>query len=368
MNTTAKFFMIAVVALFSLESRSQAVAEVTSVDTAIGGFAQKVSSACKRHNATKLVLRFQSPTFTGVTVHNVAAIGAGQENLTRLIQEEMKKLGMPAIVAVNAEHQVNASAMFKALESEELPSNDAKALKAFIFTITGELVDANGKVLETIAEEVSDADSLATLFPTNLDVTGGDSDELIDAVVEGLAAEPYVSNRTVFATKESKYGMQVLVGGKPIDVRIEDGFAFVDLKENDAFEVRAINHGDREVASELYLDGIHSSHYRNAHFYRILAPGVSADYKGWDTTEAKFYQFKITPFEKSIAAQLKQMSDVGTIQVTFREAFPKGTRPAAQTRPTLGVGAGELGEGPARKVVERDYGSLLSSVVVRFIR
>jgi hypothetical protein len=314
-------------------------------------------------------LKFESPTFVGVTINNVAAITTGKANLTNIIREGLKKLGAPK-VTINSPYLLGASARFEGYKRGEDVPVGLEEMQTFIFTITGQLLDGAGNVLETIAVDVSDAESFAAMFGGDVEIDENSKRLPIGEVVEGFSNEPVVKDNTVLVSEESTLGMQILVNGTPANIVVEDGMAIVKLDESDVFQARAINNSDYEVASELTLDGIQSNHYRGGRFYRIIEPGGVADYRGWELGGGKYYEFKITPFEQSVAAELGEVDEVGVITMSFRRAFKEGEAPLdfATKVPPLGVGKGELLTGAAITTVKRVYGPTFYIVTVRFVR
>ena len=176
--------------------------------------------------------------------------------------------------------------------------------------------------------------------------------------IEDPPAAAVTTSKSVKASENSNFEMQILVDGAPIDVELEEGFAFVDLEEGKHFTVRAINNSSYEVGTELYLDGIHSNYYRGSRSFRIIQPGSQTDYAGWRTSATKIYKFKKTPFEESVAAETgSSTGQAGTIQLTFRSTWKPGDAPGMGYTPTSGIGRDRV-ESEAQEAiqVQREYG------------
>ncbi len=193
----------------------------------------------------------------------------------------------------------------------------------------------------------------------------------------------FIDGAAVRARKDSEYAIEIVVGEEARKAEGKDGYAFVDIKEEETYAVRIVNNADHEVAVTLAIDGLSMfvfSEMRDAATnvpkYQCLILGAksSAVIKGWHVNNEQSDSFKVTEYARSAAAELK-VSDpgkVGTITATFARAYEKGQRPAEDVPQSFKYGDKGTGRGPRIEMkyeeVEREFGKIRESVSIRYTR
>lgn len=193
----------------------------------------------------------------------------------------------------------------------------------------------------------------------------------------------FIDGAVVRAREDSEYGIEIVVGEAARSAEAKDGYAFVDIRQDETYAVRITNDADHETAVTLAIDGLSMfvfSEVRDpatkllSYQCLILAPKSSALIKGWHVTNEASDSFKVTEYAKSAAAELK-VSDpgkVGTITASFARAYEKGQRPADDRPQTFKYGDRGTGRGPRVEMkyeeVEREIGKVRESVSVRYTR
>jgi hypothetical protein len=194
-----------------------------------------------------------------------------------------------------------------------------------------------------------------------------------------LKPQCFLDGTKIRARSGSPYAVEILV--KPLDNQDRltplprapsdvNGEAFVDIKQNELYEVRVSNESGRDVAVAISVDGLDVFHFSNdrrpdgqplySHFivhpqgYRDPAAADSPPHDGtltvvgWHKSVAgteNYLSFLVTEHGKGAVSQpgIKARGKVGVIEVQFSECQPlaKGAKAA---------GGNETGFGPPREV------------------
>lgn len=172
----------------------------------------------------------------------------------------------------------------------------------------------------------------------------------------------------VSSSPDSPYAVQLLV--KPLKNhehhhaqprKAEDvkGLAFVDIQENELYEVKVYNNSDRPVAVTLSIDGLNEFHFtkdRNSvgepvYTHHILGPNSSTTIVGWHNTiegTENSLSFLVTGYGQGAVtkAGIQSRGQVGVIHVQFAhcQELKEGQRPRS---------GNETGFGPSREVQQK---------------
>ncbi len=348
-----------------------------TLETQMAEFARRVTRACQRHDADSIVIDFQSPIYRSIRITNPKMAEHASQVLQRLAIEELGKSAPPELKVASSPFTVRGSASLEGWDLNTNPAQPDTTPALVVANIGGELHNEAGELLATIAPvEVSDPEQLIRLFGVSFGEPDGGQDGGATDKIETLPERmidpdvPAIDGTKVRAKADSKFAVQVLVGGVAVQPRLVDGGAMIDLSEEDSFVVRTFNDAAYDVATELYLDGVHSNYFRGARFYRLMTPDSWSEFEGWRTSKQRVYQFRITPYENSVAAELGVSSDVGLLHVTFRRTWPRNeTPPLGETKSkSFAIGRGEEVEGRQLTQVQRDFGEIKASVVIGYQR
>ena len=234
------------------------------------------------------------------------------------------------------------------------------------FSVEAQLVDKHEDVVELLGVT-------AHLFAED---THADRSEDIKRRV--LTPKVHVAGTKCYASSESPYAMEILVRGRALPVKLDEGLGFVHLEHHDIYRIRLYNDSDHEAAVRLSIDGLNVftfSEIRNSqtgapkYSYYIIAPHGSIDLVGWHRTNSHVDSFLVTGYAKSAAASISHQQDIGTITATFAASWPKhGNPPPDEDLTDRGDKA--TGFGPPVKQttreVERNIGRLRAAVSIRY--
>lgn len=167
----------------------------------------------------------------------------------------------------------------------------------------------------------------------------------------------------VSSTAESPFAMELFV--KPLNsqgkampraARLEAGQAWVDIKQNELYEIKLHNRSKLKTAVTLTVDGINVFHFskdrkpdgRPKYSHYVLEPHSSTVIVGWHhrvAGDTNFLSFLVTAYGQGAASQtgLPPRGEVGVIHASFAHCFPK-------TEGTPKSVGSETGFGPPRKV------------------
>jgi hypothetical protein len=220
----------------------------------------------------------------------------------------------------------------------------------------------------------------------------GDGKEL-DKKIEQSAEKPqaYLEKTRINAPGGQPFAIEILVKGAdgkftpraPVE---KEGFAFVELKNNEVYRVRAVNDADYEAAVTLTVDGLNMFAFSEIKdpktgkplYDRLLVnPKAAYVIPGWHRTNEKngSNEFQITKYADSDAAKLYGNSaNIGTVTVTFSAAWVDDkSRPADEPKnpdshsrsADLGTKRGaETGDGYKEQM--REFGVTRAAISVRY--
>lgn len=164
---------------------------------------------------------------------------------------------------------------------------------------------------------------------------------------------------------DSPFAIEVLV--KPVQsppgsramprgVRLDGGRPFVDIEENEVYEIKAYNNSDYEVAVRLFIDGLDMYHFsqdRKAdgtprYTHAIIKPRSAARLIGWHNSvqgDTNYLSFLVTSYGKGAVsyAGIPSRGSVGVIHAQF--SFSRPLQPGARA-----AAGKETGFGPPRTV------------------
>lgn len=277
--------------------------------------------------------------------------------------------------------EMNAEVSVKVGEEDGQPIIDKTTIAAGIVTVDagGTASDLSGKA--ALAETLG-----ATVDLQKAGATGGlgGGDVVVDSFQNPTAAI-LAGGTAVASSRESPYYMEILVGGQPRTITLEDGHPFTELKKDDHFQIRMTNRANYDVAVTFMLDGVNSYGFSEIRYtdgprrgepkYQkwIIPRGQSFVLKGWHKTNDYVDKFLVTDFADSAAAKLGSVNGLGTITATVRATWYKKDKPPPDEVISYATGVGiGFGGRDDQKVQEdvqpRDYGQIRSVITVRYTK
>jgi hypothetical protein len=124
------------------------------------------------------------------------------------------------------------------------------------------------------------------------------------------------------------FGVEVLVGGAPLEVLYGRGRRYVEAREGAEYELLVRNPTPYRVAVALSVDGLNTVDARRTTAWQaskwVVEPYGSARVSGWQMSASRARRFYFTTERDSYAARLGRASDLGVITaVFFRESAPR---------------------------------------------
>lgn len=177
------------------------------------------------------------------------------------------------------------------------------------------------------------------------------------------------------ASRDSPYGLEVLVTSAPRPLTAENGRAFVELNQSEEYVIRLHNRSKFEAAVELTIDGLDMfvlSEDGSFGSRVLVAPRRSVDIPGWYVNGKISRAFVITSLPDGLASQRNIPSTkIGTITASFAAAWePSADPPADEPSPKSADQATGAGREIDKKYeqVQRVIGAVRSVVSVRYTR
>ncbi|WP_437231080.1 hypothetical protein SH661x_002332 [Planctomicrobium sp. SH661] len=287
---------------------------------------------------------------------------SGPSMVRELLGAELKKLGVDT--------KVTRAPI--AVSTRLIPKDSKTAVTVRLKT---QLIDSNGEVLQEFQSQdviLNDAGDVGQVLGIPFDRS---ADAGPGFVSRGLNTPSQnaegTSHSVIRATRGSPFAIEILIDKTPCVVSLDSGEAFVPLKETDAFSVRLVNDSNFEVAVALSLDGVDSFWFSGKKSYWLVSPRGSIVVPGWQKDGHTASQFKITPFEDSVAAKAGIVGDLGVISATFFRAYgPHEEIPSNELQAeskSIGVGEGSLVENKIQ-IVDRKLGKPIANVPVRYFK
>jgi hypothetical protein len=153
------------------------------------------------------------------------------------------------------------------------------------------------------------------------------------------AAPALAQERRVVRPQYGSFGVEVLVGGSPLDVIYGRGRRYVEAREGAEYEVLLRNPLPVRVAVALSVDGLNTIDARRTSAWEsskwVIEPYGTIRISGWQMSSSRARRFYFTTERDSYAARLGRASNLGVITaVFFRENAP---RPYPVTPPPYDV-------------------------------
>lgn len=342
-----------------------------SVESQISATAKNLSKVLTNVGHSSATLKVDGPT---------TYPSSGPALIKEVLGGELGKLGV-TIKRFGADVGIAA-----VLKVQEVKDQETGKVTSISLRLQINIVDRNDQPIGSIEPEkinVVDKAEVARMlgipfeFGDNRklpsDLPSGDGPPINTVILDAVRNPHQIIQRdtVVRAREDGAFGLEILVGGRARPAAIEDGFAFIELREQDECEIRLINDAPYEVAAKLTLDGIDCFFFSQTRASMwIIPPNGSTVVKGWQLDGNRARTFRIVPFENSVAAQAGAIGDIGVISATFFRTFPINQEIPASDRPdpstkSLGVGAGDEFGNKVQKV-QRQFGRIRGSVPVRY--
>lgn len=137
------------------------------------------------------------------------------------------------------------------------------------------------------------------------------------------------------------FGLEVLVGGRPLEVLYGRGRSYVEAREGEEYDLLLRNPLPVRVAVALSVDGLNTIDARRTSAWEaskwVIEPYGTIRIRGWQMSSSRARRFYFTTERDSYAARLGRASDLGVITAVFyREAvtrpYPVTPRPYEDDR------------------------------------
>lgn len=367
--------------LAALLAVALSAAAASASDPLRRGFAP-LADDCQKWLSGRKVPAVSIADITGPrTYPNSAALGA-RLALTELLRERRFEVRDGAPVAI--------SVTYKAIEL-----SDGRGRKRLAADMRVTFSDGRDSVVDDFVKRSDDEEFLHFLLGLTFDSGGragaAASESLVNSFFNPPAAPAPTSGTVALAGKQSDYGVEILVGGKPVAPTDRDGLAFAPVSRGQEYTVRLVNRSKYDAAVRLAIDGVSVFAFLDekhpptladgrpnpragqSRFDMVLVPaGESFEVPGWAVSRMRVLGFKVTEFPDTAVAQRGgDASNTGTITATFSAAWPLGQNPPADEPPgTRGPGDDGTGFGKPKDVrataVERKVGKVRAAVSVRY--
>ncbi|HEX8723505.1 MAG TPA: hypothetical protein VF736_23005 [Pyrinomonadaceae bacterium] len=124
------------------------------------------------------------------------------------------------------------------------------------------------------------------------------------------------------------FGVDVLLGGGPLEVLYGRGRRYVEAREGAEYDILLRNPLPVRVAVALSVDGLNTIDARRTSAWEaskwVIEPYGTARITGWQMSSSRARRFYFTSERDSYAARLGRASDLGLITaVFFRESAPR---------------------------------------------
>jgi hypothetical protein len=225
----------------------------------------------------------------------------------------------------------------------------------------------------------------AVSFPPGLD--DEKREQLLVKTIDEQRTKPaWVQEDAVtYASPAKLYGVEILVknkdGYKPRKPKFDDGDLVVEVAKEEVFVIRLVNNSPLLAGAEVLIDGLDvfsfwGNEKEKGKLRWLVGAGTSADVSGWPTGKEKSYEFLVTNYANSAAAELGgDKAQLGVLTVTFHAAWPKDQpRPKDEGDLTgsksadTGVGKGKLTDTPRGDPVECVFGRRRASISIRYTK
>lgn len=179
--------------------------------------------------------------------------------------------------------------------------------------------------------------------------------------------------RRVARPQYGSFGLEVLVGGGPLDVLYGRGRRYVEASEGEEYELLLRNPLPVRVAVALSVDGLNTIDARRTSAWDsskwVIEPYGTIRISGWQMSSNRARRFYFTTERDSYAARLGRASDLGVITaVFFRENTPRPrpvTPPYYEPQPRDRSGAPKENERMRAESGERRSGDSAGATAAR---
>jgi hypothetical protein len=142
------------------------------------------------------------------------------------------------------------------------------------------------------------------------------------------AAPAWAQEGRVARPQYGSFGVDVLVGGGPVEVIYGRGRRYVEAREGAEYELVVRNPLPVRVAVALSVDGLNTIDARHTSAWEsskwVIEPYGTIRVSGWQMSSSRARRFYFTTERDSYAARLGRASDLGVITaVFFRESTPR---------------------------------------------
>lgn len=160
------------------------------------------------------------------------------------------------------------------------------------------------------------------------------------------------------------FGLEVVVGGAPLDVLYGRGRRYVEAREGAEYDLVVRNPLPVRVAVALSVDGLNTIDARRTSAWDsskwVIEPYGTIRISGWQMSSSRARRFYFTTERDSYAARLGRAADLGVITaVFFRENTPRPhpVTPPPYDEPRERSGARDEGEASPRSEASKSRGS-----------
>jgi hypothetical protein len=351
----------------------------------MAGIAKDVKQLLDGQNADSIAVG----QFTG-PANFPASSGPG---IAQMLTEELQKLGV--IVKPRARLGVKGEYHATEITAEEPKDQPVERRpKLLAIKLKGTVEDSFGKVVADFSfdRNLKGEESVVELLGIPVELPVGSSEkagsETRDKKIRESLASPsaHIRGTQILESPEAKFGIEVVIDGKPREPKEDDGLAFVKITRGETYAVRLINNTPQEMAVKLLIDGLSNYTFSELRIEDgprkgqprfglvIVEPKSNVTIRGWHRTNEESNAFQVTEYAKSAAATLNHTAKLGTITALFAASWPKDRdAPIDEPGKEKGPGAGDatgFGQRIKEKFrpVERNVGAIRAVVTARYAK
>jgi hypothetical protein len=223
-------------------------------------------------------------------------------------------------------------------------------------------------------------------LPDQTTISGGQKLEVArDETLRRAIQQPKVAIREnmIQSEDDSAFAVQVLVDGKAIDVKDDEGLAYLQLHPEKPFAVKLINRSKNEAAVRLAIDGIDVFAFSEDRIPMgprkgeprfsvfVVGKGESFVVNGWYVNEKHTEPFRLKGYAKDAVALARHNDALGTITARFSAAWdaqdvPAAGEPPGKRKGGMPVPEPESSPGMQTGAVNRHVGVVRSVISARF--
>lgn len=229
--------------------------------------------------------------------------------------------------------------------------------------VSWKCVDRFGKVVHYIdpaGKKNGAFQALIRFDPTIPPASGGDDDQVgVLCVAVGFTGsipaekspekrheetrkkpQAHLEGTRIKASKTSPYAVEVVVDGKTVQPRLENGRPVVHLEKDARYSLRIHNRDEFGAGVQVFVDGLSMFTFSENRDYRFMLierkkgeEAAQGEIKGWHRTNTKADSFQVTEYSKSeIARMLPSCRAPGTISVLFSACWKEEEAPPADEK------------------------------------